>query len=212
MPVAMESKNSVKEFQIMRWASSECLSNPAAAEILRNRLEALDRFDLKFMTSTFNDALIMEGRAYSCEQAYPIIAKFGRADSAIAMRLETEFRRFVALTLVQPGVMHAPSGAVDMYWHYFILHTEEYAEFCEKVWGDSNGNPKIRNHYPATDETRPAMRDAYIRTRALYEKVFGPVQPFTKDDGSEVDVWPGDEETCGDSYSGTQNCTKHTVQ
>jgi hypothetical protein len=204
----MESKTSVKECQLMGWASREVLSNPVAAAELQNRLEALDRYDMNFLTSTFNDDLMKQGRVYSCEQAYPVMAKFGKAGQEIAERLETEFRRFVALTLLQPGVMHAPAGAVDMYWHYFILHTEEYGEFCEKIWGDSNGNPKIRNHYPATDETRPAMRDAYIRTKALYEKVFGPVKPFIKDDGVAVDVWPGDDKTCGDSYSGSQKCAQ----
>ena len=208
MSVVIESKTSVKDFQLMRWASNECLSHPVATAELQSRLDALDEFDMSFMTSTLNDDLMKQGRAYSCEQAYPIIAMFGKADQEVAERLETDFRRFVALTLIQPGVMHAPAGAIDMYWHYFILHTEEYAEFCKKVWGDSNGNPKIRNHYPATDETRPAMRDAYIRTKALYEKVFGPVQPFVKEDGSLVDVWPGEDETCGNSFSGTQKCAK----
>lgn len=180
----------------------------ASSILLKERLRRLDDYDFGFITETLNDELIQEGRAYSCEQAYPIRAKFGSADREIAGMLEGEFKKFVALTLLEPGRMHAPSGAVDMYWHYLILHTDTYADFCAKVWGDTNGNPQLRNHYPATDETRPAMRDAYVHTRELYERVFGPVRPFTSKDNLVVDVWPGDESTCGDSYSGTM-CPKN---
>jgi len=194
---------------LLKWASQDVLANQQKTELLGKRLDAAARFELGFLTSTLNDDLIKMGRAYSCEQAYAIIAKFGKADLEIAKLLEAEFRKFVALTLIKPGIMHAPSGAVDMYWHYFILHTEDYAEFCEKVWGDSNGNPSLRNHYPATDDTRPAMRDAYLHTRALYEQVFGPIQPYVRPDGVVVDVWPGGEETCGDSYSGTECQGRH---
>lgn len=50
-----------------------------------------------------------------------------------------------------------------------------------------------RNHFPANDCTRPEMRNAYVRTRALYEKVFGQV---------DEKLWPKADDTCGDSYSG----------
>ena len=49
------------------------------------------------------------------------------------------------------------------------------------------------DHVPANDVTRPTMREAYNRMRALYEKVYG--QPDTK-------VWTDVVATCGDSYSG----------
>lgn len=48
-------------------------------------------------------------------------------------------------------------------------------------------------HVPATDETRPAMRDAYNRMRSLYEEVYGAPDPR---------VWTDVVATCGDSYSG----------
>lgn len=100
----------------MKWASQAVACNQEKAKELAERLEAVEKFDLAFLTTTLNDDLIKMGRAYSCEQAYPIIAKFGKADLEIAK-------------------------------------------------------------HPATDETRPAMRDAYIHTRALYEQVFGPIKP-----------------------------------
>jgi hypothetical protein len=51
----------------------------------------------------------------------------------------------------------------------------------------------IRDHYPANDATRPMMREAYIGTRELYEKLYGTADP---------EVWPQVDVTCGDSYSG----------
>lgn len=55
---------------------------------------------------------------------------------------------------------------------------------------------KYRDHYPANDQTRPAMKDAYVDTRELYVKIFG--EPDEK-------IWPlnlNKQNTCGDSYSG----------
>lgn len=100
------------------------------------KLRALERYDLSFLTDAFNDRLIREGRTFSTEQIYPILKHFGKADEELARRLETEFKRFVAITLVQPGIVHAPSGPVDMYWHFFILHTRQYRQFCAEIWGD----------------------------------------------------------------------------
>ena len=100
------------------------------------KLHALERYDLSFLTSAFTDKTIREGRAFSTEQIYPILKHFGRADEALAKRLETEFKRFVAVTLLRPGGVHAPSGPVDMYWHFFILHTRQYRQFCADIWGN----------------------------------------------------------------------------
>jgi len=55
------------------------------------------------------------------------------------------------------------------------------------------GEDEIREHYPADDRTRPAMREAYIETRALYESLYG---------SADLKMWPEVEITCGDSYSG----------
>jgi hypothetical protein len=105
------------------------------SESVRQRLRMVEDYDLSFLTDNFNDNLINQGRIFSCEQVYPIIKQFGRADNDIARQIEREFKRFVVLTLIRPGVTHAPSGPVDMFWHFFILHTREYAHFCDTVWG-----------------------------------------------------------------------------
>jgi hypothetical protein len=100
------------------------------------KLHALEQYDMSFLTDAFNDRLIREGRTFSTEQIYPILAYFGKADEELAKRLETEFKRFVAVTLVRPGIVHAPSGPVDMYWHFFLLHTQQYRQFCTDIWGN----------------------------------------------------------------------------
>jgi hypothetical protein len=192
---------------------------------VQKHIDALNEYDFSYLTNALSDGLIRQGRVYSVEQAYPIIARFGRCDREIAKRLEDEFKRFVVLTFLAPKVPHAPPGAVDMYWHFFILHTEEYAEFCEKIWGSFQPSGTYRHHYPANDDTRPVMLDAYIETRRLYVKVFGEPKPHrVKDAPSEgvyvqvagsfrgdkphpdgyydVEVWTGESKTSGDSYSG----------
>lgn len=79
------------------------------------RIGSVADYDLSFVTEELNDELIQTGRAYSCEQAYPLRAMFGKADKRLAQRLEEEFKRFCIITLVKPEVPHAPPGAVDMY-------------------------------------------------------------------------------------------------
>jgi hypothetical protein len=56
-----------------------------------------------------------------------------------------------------------------------------------------NATNDVIDHVPATDVTRPTMREAYNRMRVLYEANFG--KPDTR-------VWTDVVATCGDSYSG----------
>lgn len=100
-----------------------------------NRLSQLEQFNLSPITHRFTDEDHKQGRSFSTEQIYPIVKHFGSADLELAKRLEAEFKKFVALTIIKPGVTHAPSGPVDMYWHFFILHTATYRQFCHEVWG-----------------------------------------------------------------------------
>ena len=103
----------------------------------RAKLQALQDFDLSEITNAFTDDDHVAGKIFSKEQIYPIKLYFGKADLEIARRLEKEFKRFIALTLIQPEVLQAPSGPVDMYWHFFMLNTLFYQEFCDKVLGTS---------------------------------------------------------------------------
>jgi len=169
---------------------------------MRKRVELARDWDLEFLTSAFNDNLIRAGRVFSVEQVYPIIQRFGKADYEIAKRLEEEFRKFVAITILTPSTPHAPPGAVDMFWHFFILHTEHYMEFSEKVWGGFKGDGKYRHHFPASDETRSGMLRAYWNTLATYEEIFGIPKPYERAGATPVKIWTNRSETSGDSYSG----------
>lgn len=100
----------------------------------QTKLDVLANYDLSRITSNFID----KGRRFSPEQIWPIKAHFGMADFQIATMLKTEFRRFIALTIMEPGKVYAPSGPVDMYWHFFVLHTREYGDFCAKIWGQKH--------------------------------------------------------------------------
>lgn len=180
----------------------DALANNKTTQSNVERIKKVGPYNLSFLTSTLNDDLIRGGRSYSCEQAYPLVVNYGKADFRIAQRLEEEFKRFCILTLIREGVPHAPPGAVDMYWHFFILHTKQYLEFCTEVWGDFSGSPSFRDHFPSTDATRRGMLDAYRATRALYVEVFGEPRLFEIPGLQPRPIWLSDSDTSGDSYSG----------
>jgi hypothetical protein len=54
----------------------------------------------------------------------------GRADQIMEQAIA-----FLAACAARPGLGLAPSEAVDIGWHTFILYTREYAAFCERVAG-----------------------------------------------------------------------------
>ncbi len=59
-----------------------------------------------------------------------------------------------------PGAELSPSKAVDVGWHTFILHTVDYAEFCERVAG------RFIHHVPTLDAETEEV-GAATRTRTL---------------------------------------------
>lgn len=52
-----------------------------------------------------------------------------------AERLLTQALAFLQACALNPGAGLAPSRAVDVGWHTFVLYTREYAEFCHRVAG-----------------------------------------------------------------------------
>jgi hypothetical protein len=141
-----------------------------------------------------------KAKRFSPEQLYPIVAYFGKADKTVAQLIEKEFRRFVALTIIDPGD-HAPPGPVDMFWHFFILHTTNYDDFCQKIWGSSGGHLDTNHtdsrpdgnktfkrvpHYPIKEENASRLRNGYSKTRGLYKKVYGEMD---ENMWPEVEVW-----------------------
>ncbi len=76
------------------------------------------------------------------------------------------------------GFQLRPPHKVDLAWHAFILHTRDYANFCERDVGF------FLHHTPdgLGDNGAGIQRTLdYLRTRALAEQLFGPVDP---------EIWP----------------------
>lgn len=71
-----------------------------------------------------------------------------------------------------------PPHKVDMAWHAFILHTRDYADFCERELGF------FLHHKPDAPGDNGANIQAtldYMRTRALVGQLCGPVN---------AEIWP----------------------
>lgn len=69
----------------------------------------------------------------------------------------------------------APSGLVDIGWHTFLLHTHEYATFCQRIAG------RFLHHVP-TDGADPtangkAAREALARTVVAIEAAGFVIDP-----------------------------------
>lgn len=57
------------------------------------------------------------------------------ADEEIAGRIVDQALGFLVACAQNPGLRLAPSRQVDAGWHAFILHTAEYAAFCDRIAG-----------------------------------------------------------------------------
>ncbi|HEX8339936.1 MAG TPA: hypothetical protein VF624_03410 [Tepidisphaeraceae bacterium] len=95
-----------------------------------------------------------------------------------AERAVLEYRRYLLLaTLDAKGV--SPSPDIDRVWHLHLLYTRDYWQhWCPNVLGFP------LHHGPATgtNDNRAALDDAYARTLAGYQALFGSAPPS--------DLWP----------------------
>ncbi|TMR05554.1 hypothetical protein ETD83_06210 [Actinomadura soli] len=64
-----------------------------------------------------------------------------------AGRVLAQALAFLKACALNPGAGLAPSQAVDIGWHAFILYTREYAEFCHRVAG------RFIHHTPNDERT-----------------------------------------------------------
>ncbi len=87
-------------------------------------------------------------------------------------RVETEYRRYLALSRQYISRAIVPSRIIDTFWHYHILDTQAYADDCNQTFG------YFLHHFPYFGMRGPedarALGDAYDETLLLYEKHFGP--------------------------------------
>jgi hypothetical protein len=88
----------------------------------------------------------------------------------------------------------APSELVDIGWHAFILHTRDYAEFCQRIAG------RFLHHVPNDERDADAHGDharaTLIRTVAAIEAA-----GF----GVDATLWPAVTGKCNDPCSQCKN-------
>ncbi|WP_431904663.1 glycine-rich domain-containing protein [Amycolatopsis thermoflava] len=102
-----------------------------------------------------------------------------KLDPGLSERIVDQALAFLAACATNCGAPLAPSELVDLGWHTFVLHTKDYAEFCDRVAG------RFLHHVP-TDESDPsaggpAARDTLVRTMSAIRGA-----GYTLD----VDLWP----------------------
>jgi hypothetical protein len=90
------------------------------------------------------------------------------------LRVELEYRRFIALAVLEPADRLGMQGPVDEFWHQHILFTVDYHRFCRAVAGG------YIHHAPHQAES-PEGVGSYQRTLALLERHFDKVDEA---------VWP----------------------
>ena len=98
--------------------------------------------------------------------------------------METEYRKFLALQLMYPGIDIVPCGMVDEMWHRHILDTAAYREDCQAIFG------QFLDHFPyfgmRGEDDAQALSDAYRDTLERYEDAFGdpPTGVWISDDAA----------------------------
>lgn len=86
--------------------------------------------------------------------------------------MEAEYRKFLALRLLHPGVEIVPCKIADDMWHQHILDTAAYRADCDALFGE------FLDHYPYFGMNGPddaqALHDAFAETVERYVAAFGP--------------------------------------
>jgi hypothetical protein len=93
----------------------------------------------------------------------------------LAERIVTQMVAYLQLCAANTGPALVPSKMVDIGWHAFILHTMDYAEFCQRIAG------RFLHHVPEEEpnHTRTAAKAAAAvgATVAALGKAGLPVDP-----------------------------------
>jgi len=87
-----------------------------------------------------------------------------------AATAERRYRRFLCLHYLDAEFNLVPTLDIDKVWHQHILHTQDYALDCERVFG------AFLHHAPGADDsedTQQHMRDDFEKTGAFYRERFG---------------------------------------
>ncbi|MGV9344276.1 glycine-rich domain-containing protein [Streptomyces spiralis] len=90
-----------------------------------------------------------------------ITADHSAIDDATARRIVGQAAAFIAASGRQPSQSLAPSKLVDIGWHTFILHTVDYAAFCQRVVG------RFVHHVPTDEDEQVPGGAQATRERTL---------------------------------------------
>lgn len=82
-------------------------------------------------------------------------------DAATARRIVGQAAAFIAASGQQPGQSLTPSERVDYGWHAFILHTVDYADFCQRVVG------RFVHHVPTEENEQTPGGATAARERTM---------------------------------------------
>lgn len=113
--------------------------------------------------------------------------------------VENEYRKWLTLAAHYPDIKLLPAPDVDQFWHAHILHTKQYVEDCNRLFG------KYMHHEPFHNLSEKDADDAkydYSRMLSTYEKHFNQ-KPNA--------IWMGNhDDEC--RVSNCQSCTTSCVR
>lgn len=117
------------------------------------------------------------------------IARDQQVGTEYAERVMTQTLAFLQACALNPNAGLSPSRAVDAGWHVFVLHTREYAEFCERVAG------RFIHHTPTADGAVDALAQDVAATLVTMRAAGLPV---------DSELWVSSAE-CSQCYAGCYN-------
>lgn len=117
-----------------------------------------------------------------------IVTDHPEIDLPTADRIVTQTVAFLTACGVHSGLPLVPSALVDIGWHTFILHTQEYTDFCRRIAG------RYLHHTPDEPEEGEHGKAAAARERTL-----GAIEAagFVVD----AELWP-ETAKCSQCYNG----------
>lgn len=118
------------------------------------------------------------------------VARDEQVDRELAVRIVDQALAFLG-TCASSDAPLSPSADVDPGWHAFILHTHDYAVFCDRVAG------RFIHHVP-TDEDDPAAHGT--AARAVIELTKAKIRDagFVLDD----ELWQSSGVQCSQCHDG----------
>jgi hypothetical protein len=154
------------------------------------------------MTTTTTARELREGRALIEPDLFhrlvQRVAEEHDHDLDMAARVVDQALAFLGTSATHKGRPLSPSEEVDPGWHEFILHTVDYAAFCEQVAG------RFLHHVP-TDPQDPSTRGESAHEAIQYTVDAVATAGFYVD----TDLWPtAHSVACSQCHQG---CTSSTA-